>query len=74
MEVRLKYILWFFLLLISPNNHRTFEQFEEEYGMMKSLKISKGGNQKSYIEEEQTTQWQKEKVQKRQTTIYKTYT
>ena len=29
----------------------------------KSLKIPKGGNQNQYIEE-QTTQWQKEKVQK----------
>jgi hypothetical protein len=28
------------------------------------LKISKGGNQNPYIEEEQTTQWPKEKVQK----------
>jgi hypothetical protein len=30
----------------------------------KSLKIPKGGNQKPYIEEEQTTQWPKEKVPK----------
>ena len=30
---------------------------------MKSLKIPKGGNQSPYIEEEQTSQWQKEKVQ-----------
>jgi len=29
----------------------------------KSLKIPKGGNQNLYIEEEQTTQWPKEKVQ-----------
>ena len=29
----------------------------------KTLKISKGGNQNLYIEEEQTTQWPKEKVQ-----------
>jgi len=28
------------------------------------LKIPKGGNQNLYIEEEQTTQWPKEKVQK----------
>jgi phage repressor protein C with HTH and peptisase S24 domain len=28
------------------------------------LKIPKGGNQNLYIEEEQTTQWSKEKVQK----------
>ena len=30
---------------------------------MKSLKIPKGGNQNPYIEEEQTTQCPKEKVQ-----------
>ena len=30
----------------------------------KTLKIPKGGNQNPYIEEEQTTQWPKEKVQK----------
>jgi hypothetical protein len=30
----------------------------------KSLKIPKGGNQNPYFEEEQTTQWPKEKVQK----------
>ena len=30
----------------------------------KSLKIQKGGNQNPYIEEEQTTQWPKEKGQK----------
>ena len=30
----------------------------------KSLKIPKGGNQNPYIEEEQTTQWSKEKIQK----------
>ena len=30
----------------------------------KSLKISKGGNQNPYIEEDQTTQWPMEKVQK----------
>ena len=30
----------------------------------KSLKIPKGGNQNPYIEEEQTIQWPKEKVQK----------
>jgi hypothetical protein len=29
----------------------------------KSLEIPKGGNQNPYIEEEQTTQWPKEKVQ-----------
>jgi hypothetical protein len=32
-------------------------------GWQKSLKIPKGGNQNLYIEEEQTTQWPKEKVQ-----------
>jgi hypothetical protein len=36
----------------------------------KSLKMPKGGNHNLYIEEEQTIQWPKEKVQ---TTIYKTY-
>ena len=30
----------------------------------KSLKIPKGGNQNPYIEEEHTTQWPREKVQK----------
>jgi hypothetical protein len=35
------------------------------------VKIPKGGNQNPYIEEEQTTQWPKEKGQKGQTTIYK---
>ena len=30
----------------------------------KSLRIPKGGNQNPYIEEEQTTQWPKEKVQR----------
>ena len=32
--------------------------------MKKSWKIPKGGNQSLYIEEEQTTQWSKEKGQK----------
>jgi hypothetical protein len=32
------------------------------------------GNQNAYIEEEQTTQWSKEKSTKGPTTIYKTYT
>jgi gas vesicle protein len=31
---------------------------------MKSMKIPKRGNQNPYIEEEHTTQWSKEKVQK----------
>ena len=30
----------------------------------KSVKITKGGNQNPYIQEEQTTQWPNEKVQK----------
>jgi hypothetical protein len=34
-----------------------------DYMSKKSLKIPKGGNQNPYIEEEQTTQWPKEKVQ-----------
>jgi hypothetical protein len=34
------------------------------YSKVKSLKIPKGGNQNPYIEEEKTTQWPKEKVQK----------
>ena len=37
----------------------------------KSLKIKKRGNQNPYIEEEQTTQWSKEKSTKGQTAIYK---
>ena len=35
-----------------------------DYMSKKSLKIPKVGNQNPYIEEEQTTQWPKEKVQK----------
>jgi hypothetical protein len=34
----------------------------ESVDIKKSLKIPKGGNQNPYIEEEQTTQWPKEKV------------
>jgi hypothetical protein len=34
------------------------------YENKKNLKIPKGGNQNPFIEEEQTTQWPKEKVQK----------
>ena len=37
----------------------------------KNLKIQKGGNQNPYMEEEQTTQWPKEKVQKDKQRIYK---
>jgi hypothetical protein len=36
--------------------------------------IYQRGKQNPYIEEEQTTQWQKEKSTKGQTTIYKAYT
>jgi hypothetical protein len=43
--------------------------FRLESLILKSFKIPKGGNQNPYIEEQQTTQWPKEKVQK---TIYKT--
>jgi len=39
-------------------------QFEIARLFKKSLKIPKGGNQNPYVEEEQTTQWPKEKVQK----------
>ena len=35
-----------------------------EFSITKSLKIPKGGNQNPYIEEEQTTQWPKDKAQK----------
>jgi hypothetical protein len=44
-------------------------------GMVMSRRVGRYQmcNQSSYIEEEQTTQWPKVKVQ-RQTTIYKTYT
>ena len=39
------------------------------------MKIPKGGNQNPYIEEEQTTQWPKEKVQKdKQGSTKHTYT
>jgi hypothetical protein len=40
----------------------------------KSLKIPKGDNQNPYIEEEQTTQWLKEKRTKGQTAIYFRFT
>jgi hypothetical protein len=36
--------------------------------------IYQRGKQNPYIEEEQITQWRKEKSAKGQTTIYKTYT
>jgi len=40
----------------------------------KCLKIPKGGNQNPHIEEEQTTQWPKEKVQKDKQRSTKHYT
>ena len=46
------------------------------YSMFQYRRVCKyqRGNQNPYIEEEQTTQWPKEKSTKGQTTIYKTYT
>ena len=41
------------------------EEFEDTNGLSESVNRRRG---------EQTTQWPKEKVQKRQTMIYKTYT
>jgi len=42
--------------------------------MKKSLKIPKGGNHNPYIEEDQTIQWLKQKVQKdKQRSIKHTY-
>jgi hypothetical protein len=54
---------------ITKNNDGHVMEYE------KCLKIPKGGNQNTYIEEEQTTQWPKEKVQKDQqrTTKHITY-
>ena len=40
-----------------------FAWFSVRQTLKKSLKIPKGGNQNPCIEEEQTTQWPKEKVQ-----------
>ena len=47
-------------------NSRKFRIAEHkiEKDNLKSMKTPKGGNQNPYIEEEQTTQWPKEKVQK----------
>jgi hypothetical protein len=39
--------------------------------VVRKFEDNQRGNQNPYIEEEQTTQWPKEKLQ---TTIYKTYT
>jgi hypothetical protein len=41
-----------------------FLQLKTNIFSKKSLRIPKGGNQNPYIEEEQTTQWPTEKVQK----------
>jgi hypothetical protein len=48
--------------------------FWKDFSIMKQIfdRYQKG-NQNPYIEEEQTTQWPKEKSTKGQTTIYKTY-
>jgi hypothetical protein len=43
---------------------RISKKNRQHNGKKKSLKIPKGGNQNPYIEEEQTTQWASEKVQK----------
>ena len=42
--------------------------------MKEEFENTKWGNRNPYIEEEQATQWPKEKSTKGQTTIYKTYT
>ena len=44
----------------------TFDYVQIMYNnkRQKSLKLPKGGNQNPYIEEEQITQWPKEKVQR----------
>jgi hypothetical protein len=46
----------------------------EDFCNKESLKIPKRGNENPYIEEEQTTQWPKQKSIKVRTTIYKTHT
>jgi hypothetical protein len=49
----------------SPSTYRDCHlKSEHNDKYKKSLKIPKGGNQNPYIDEEQTTQWPKEKVQK----------
>ena len=45
-----------FIFMFTPFCFRVF--------LEKEFKDTKGGNQNPYIEEEQTTQWPKEKVQK----------
>ena len=52
---------------IFPTAHVTDKQQSTNqsfYTLRKNLKIPKGGNQNLYIEDEQTTQWPKDKVQK----------
>jgi hypothetical protein len=46
--------------------NKQFIEFEDTKGVIRIRisKIPKGGNQNPYIEEEQTTQWSKEKLQK----------
>ena len=51
-------------ILKSLTNYGFYESFLKYWSKKKSLKIPNGGNQKLYIEEEQTIQWPKEKVQK----------
>jgi hypothetical protein len=52
---------------ICPTDHMTDKQQSTNqsfYSWRKSLEIPKGCNQNLYIEDEQTIQWPKEKVQK----------
>ena len=51
-------------ILKSLTNYGFYESFLKYWSKKKSLKIPNWGNQKLYIEEEQTIQWPKEKVQK----------
>jgi predicted Zn-dependent protease len=51
-------------VLVLLFNTACLEKKQQIHILKKSLKISKGGNQNLYIEEEQTTQWPKEKGQK----------
>ena len=48
----------------------TKTKIRNELPLQEEFEDTKRGNQNPYIEEEQTPQWPKEKVQ---TTIYKTY-
>ena len=49
--------------LLHVSKHAFYKWFQN-VGIKKSLKIPKGGNHDLQIEEEQTTQWPKEKVLK----------